>query len=163
MLHRVLSFVYDSVTGLLTFNLTVPRTFRFLISTVLEFDNQDIARDKLKMPLGVLAASQTSITPVNLFPRVKQIFISVDIIFGNFDTTSVGQQNFVIGLPVVGQHGTILTYKDDGDHSMHINFPVSQNIRSARIRLTDKNNLLIRDLVGFSWDLTLVVDTFELR
>ena len=160
---EVLSFVYDSVTGLLTFDLTGPRTFQFNLSTVLEFSNQDIARDKLKMTLGFLAASQTSNTPVNLFPRVKQVFVDLDVVFGNYDTPATGQQDYVIGLPVVTQHGTILTYKEDGDNNMHINFPNSKNVGFLRVRLVDSSNSELRDMVGFDWDLTLVVDTFELR
>ncbi len=159
-----LSFVYNSATGLLSFTIGGgPRTFQFNVSSPLEFANQDIARDKLKMPIGVLSASQDSLTPVNLFPRVEQVFVAFEFVFGNFDTTSADQQNFVIGLPVVTQFGTTLQYKDNGDQKIGITFPVSQNLRLFRVRVVDKDNRLIRDLDGFDWNITLAVDTQQLR
>lgn len=160
---ELITFTYDSITGLLEFDRPVgPRTFLFSVSSPLEFSNRDIARDMLKMPIGVLGSTQTSITPVNLFPRVKQVFVDLDVVFGNYDTPSTGQQDFVIGLPVTNAFGTILSYKEDGDNNMHINFPNSKNVGFMRIRLVDRDNKEVRDMVGFDWDLTLVVDTFEL-
>lgn len=160
---EIVSFTYNSATGLVTFSMTGPRTFRFNFNVFNQDVGQAIVEDKLKLSTGgAFAASHTSNTPINLFPRIKQVFVDLDIVFGNYDTPATGQQDFVIGLPVVTPFGSFLVYKEDGDNNMHINFPNSKNITYIRVRLVDKDNVEVADLVGFDWDITLVADTFEL-
>lgn len=150
---EVMSFQYNSPQGKIIFSMTGPRAFRFNSTA----QPLDLVRDRLKIGVdGPYTNLFKGINKVDLFTRIKTVFVEIDITNSNYVSSLGGEKSFVASVPVITQHGSWLRFKHSGDLEKDIDFPIKQNLSRLRVRLVGDDNEEVTDLLGFNWNMTMI-------
>ena len=153
---EVLSYTFNSNTSIIRWSLTGPRTFRFNIAP--DSGTKDIARDKMKMNTGdAFSAQKIGIDKVDLYPRTQSLFLELNFAKSNYVLPQFNERSILIDIPVLGPHGSIISYKDSGDKENIIDLLQPTSMDTLIIRVLDDNLLPVTEIVNFDWHMTLVL------